>query len=112
MDAEGASRVIAALIAKCPEWAAGLLAVAVSAFAGVQSVRGIVSAMKGLTGPTNQQVDVGIKKAVDESINGQLKKLVAYVERLDGKVERLDAKVDSNSESIAELRGTLRLNRR
>lgn len=109
MDGESASRVLAALVAKVPEWAAGLMAVAVSLFAGVQSVRGLMAAMRGLTGPTNQQVDVGIRKAVDESINGQLKRLAAQLEALD---EKVDARHAENREAIGELRGALGVRRR
>lgn len=104
MDGEGVSRVLAALIAKCPEWAAGVMATAVTIWAGVQSVRGIIASMKGLTGPTNQQVDVGIRKAVDESISGQLKELA-------GQLGRLDERLDQTREELGELRGALGVRR-
>ena len=105
MDGEGASRVLAALAAKVPEWAAITVAMAVSVLAAVQSVRGISGVFRGLLGPTDKQVNTGIQHAVDNSLNGQLKKLADKLDRLDEKVDERHAE---NQLAIGELRGALR----
>jgi len=96
VDGEAVSRVVAALIAKCPEWAAGVMATAVTIWAGVQSVRGIITAMRGLTGPTDSQVNAGLRQVINEAING---KLVGLSDKLD----RLDAKFDARIDQVEQV---------
>jgi len=102
VDGGGASHVLAALIAKVPEWAAALLAIAVSSLAVVYSLRGISGMFRGLLGPSDQQINAGIKQAVTSSVNGQLQKLSDKLDRLE---EQSDERHAENQRAIGQLEG-------